>query len=106
QIVKEKELFFVDSLTSSRSTAYQTAKDLHVPAALRNIFLDNLPDESAICRQLHKLRRHARNYGTAIGIGHPYQETLTAIARYVPLFKESGIDLVPISDLIQPNDSA
>ena len=29
-VVKDYDLFFIDSLTTSRSTAYETAKNLHI----------------------------------------------------------------------------
>ena len=99
-VIKKRALFFVDSLTSSRSTAYQRAKALRVPAAFRNIFLDNHPNESSIIYQLHRLKKHAQVYGTAIGIGHPYQETIRAITHYLPHLETSDISLVPISDLV------
>ena len=101
KVIKKRELFFVDSLTSSHSTAYQRAKALRVPAAFRNIFLDNHSDEPSIIYQLRRLKKHARVYGTAIGIGHPYPETIRAIIHYLPHLKTSDISLVPISDLIR-----
>jgi polysaccharide deacetylase 2 family uncharacterized protein YibQ len=78
KVVKRKNLFFVDSLTTNRSTAYRTAKRLEVSTARRNIFLDNRLEESAILSQLHRLERIALKYGRAIGIGHPFPETARA----------------------------
>jgi len=101
-VIKERDLFFVDSLTSNRSTGYQIARNLQVPSAFRNIFLDNQADEGTILYQLRRLKRHARAYGTAIGIGHPYEETIRAVARYIPHLKASAITLVSISDLVIP----
>jgi len=39
RVIKDSDLFFIDSLTSGRSVAYKTAKKLQMPAACRNIFL-------------------------------------------------------------------
>lgn len=100
QIVKERGLFFVDSLTSSDSKGYKTAKTLHVPTACRNVFLDNDLEVSAILRQLQKLARVAVKYGHGIGIGHPFPETAEAIGVFLKAFKNSKIEFVRVSELV------
>ncbi|MCP4666738.1 MAG: divergent polysaccharide deacetylase family protein [Deltaproteobacteria bacterium] len=100
KIVKEKNLFFVDSVTSSRSAAYQTARDLRMTAAFRNVFLDTWLDPSRIRAQLHKLKWHAWRYGTAIGIGHPFPETARAVEGFIRALKHTDISLVHISKVL------
>ena len=100
KVVRKKDLFFVDSLTSSRSMGYKTARGLHMPAAFRNIFLDNVPSESKILVQLDKLKRRAQKHGRAIGIGHPFPETAAAIGHFLDNIKDSGISLVHVSQVI------
>lgn len=99
-IIKDRGLFFVDSVTTNRSTAYKTAKSLHMPAAYRNIFLDNCVEEPAILHQLHKLKKRALKYGRAIGIGHPFPQTGRAIGRFLGEIEDSGISLVHASQLL------
>jgi polysaccharide deacetylase 2 family uncharacterized protein YibQ len=101
-VVKEMALFFVDSLTSSRSTAYKTARELHVDCAFRNRFLDIRLSIGAILRELERLKEHARTYGSAIGIGHPFPETCHAIALFLKTLPKTGISIVPVSCLVQP----
>jgi len=98
---KDSKLFFVDSLTSSNSKGYITAMSLKMAAAHRNIFIDNRVDESAILYQLLKLKRHAIRYGTAVGIGHPFPETASAIKTFYHKFLGSGASLVHISEVIK-----
>jgi len=81
RVISDRNLFFIDSLTSGRSVAYKTAKKLQMPSACRNIFLDNHLEDKYILRQLHKLQIHAKIHGQAIGIGHPFPETARAIRR-------------------------
>jgi polysaccharide deacetylase 2 family uncharacterized protein YibQ len=100
KFVRENGLFFVDSLTSSHSMAYRTAKKLHMAATGRNIFLDNIHDESAIYYQLNKLKRYSKNHGQAVGIGHPFPETVHAIGRFIKNIKNSDISLVHVSDVL------
>jgi polysaccharide deacetylase 2 family uncharacterized protein YibQ len=102
--VNRAGFFFIDSLTTSRSTAYETARRLHMPAACRNTFLDHIPYESAIYCQLKKLIRYAFKYGHAVGIGHPYPETARVLNRFSCKFEEFGVSLVHASKILSPQD--
>ena len=99
--VEKSGLFFVDSLTSSRSVAYRTARRFHMASALRNIFLDNVHSETRILLQLIKLKRHALKYGSAIGIGHPFPETARAIRRFSSALEDSDVSLVYVSAVLK-----
>jgi polysaccharide deacetylase 2 family uncharacterized protein YibQ len=101
-IIKKTGFFFVDSLTTTRSKAYQTAKKLQIGTVRRNVFLDNRQEESAVLYQLSHLKVIARKYGCAIGIGHPFPETARAIGRFVKDLEGSDISLVHASNLICP----
>ena len=100
RVVEKRGLFFVDSLTSNRSLAYMTAKKFHMPAACRNIFLDNVQSESYVHKQLLKLSRRAQKYGSAIGIGHPFRETANAMRLFLTGVEPSGISFVPVSEIL------
>lgn len=100
RIVKEKNMFFVDSLTSNHSKGFATARSLNMAAAHRNIFLDNIVEESAILYQLLKLAEIAHEHGSAVGIGHPFSETASAIKTFCSRIAGSGIALVHISEVI------
>ena len=99
-VVKDNGLFFVDSLTSSHSKAYRTARSLHISTACRNIFLDNVPEESAILLKLYKLKYHALRFGSAIGIGHPFCETARAIDKFLTANQRDDILFVHSSEII------
>ena len=98
--IKRHGLFFVDSITSHRSIAYKTARNLGMPSTGRNIFLDNINDEAAILDQLLKLKHHALQYGRAVGIGHPFPETAAAIGRFIKNLKGSGVSMVHVSAIL------
>lgn len=102
QVVKDRGLFFVDSLTTGDSKGYKTAKTLHLPAASRDVFLDNRVEERAILRQLQQLKGIALRHGYAVGIGHPYAETSRAIRLFLQGVKETEFELVHISDALPP----
>jgi polysaccharide deacetylase 2 family uncharacterized protein YibQ len=100
RVVKDNGLFFIDSLTSFGSVAYEIAKKRHIVSGYRNVFLDNRPDESYILSQLHVLLGFARRYGHAIGIGHPFPQTARAIARFTSTQKDFKDMLVRASEVI------
>ena len=100
RVIGDRNLFFIDSLTSGRSVAYKTARKLQMPTACRNIFLDNSLEDKYILRQLHKLQIHAKIHGHAIGIGHPFPETARAIRRFISNYKHSSVSFVHVSDLL------
>ncbi|RPI78591.1 MAG: divergent polysaccharide deacetylase family protein [Desulfobacteraceae bacterium] len=102
-VVKERGLFFIDSLTSGHSQAYKTARNLHIPWAYRHIFLDNSPEEAAILSQLRQLKRRALQRGQAIGIGHHFPETARAIKKFLKELQDTDIALVYSSDLLFEN---
>ena len=101
-VLKSRGLFFLDSLTSSKSIAYNTARSLDVPTARNDISLDaGTEDPVVVEKRLVRLIALARRTGSAIGIGHPKRWTYEAIARSEKLFKESGVELVFVSELVK-----
>jgi polysaccharide deacetylase 2 family uncharacterized protein YibQ len=99
-VIRERRLFFIDSLTTRHSEGYQAAQHLHIGTACRNIFLDVRQDHDAILRQLLTLRNRAHRYGRAIGIGHPFPETARAIARFVESLRSSELSMVYASEAL------
>ncbi len=97
--IQSRSLFFIDSLTSPRSKVKDICRELKLPVMRRDIFLDNVQDVEAIIEQLNKSERLARHRGSAVAIGHPYPETLTALAKWSKE-RDSGVKLVKLSQLI------
>jgi len=100
QVIKKNDLFFVDSRTSGRSKAFRTARDLHLTADRRNVFLDTVRSESTILYRLNQLKRCAWRDGHAIGIGHPFPETARAIEHFLRTPGISDISFVHISEVM------
>jgi polysaccharide deacetylase 2 family uncharacterized protein YibQ len=97
--VKQQSLFFIDSMTSSKSVAFATAQELGIPTGRRDIFLDNEQNNAKIKAQLEKLVRQARKNGTAIGIAHPHPATLATLKKEQWWLKNQ-VEIVRISILI------
>jgi polysaccharide deacetylase 2 family uncharacterized protein YibQ len=100
--LKTRNLFFLDSLTTPKSTAYAVAREFGLKAAKRDVFLDNESNKpSSIRQQFAELARIALNRGRAIGIGHPHPSTLAELEHWLPEAAEQGIEVVPVSRLMQ-----
>ncbi|MBM3462732.1 MAG: divergent polysaccharide deacetylase family protein [Armatimonadetes bacterium] len=97
--IKQRGLFFVDSMTSADSCAAVVASRMAIRCARRDVFLDNEDDVDAIKDQMRLLIREAQEKGEAIGIGHARPDTLTAFVEMLPAFEEAGITLVLVRDL-------
>jgi uncharacterized protein len=99
-IMRQEGLFFVDSRTTGDSVALAEARRMKVPATARDVFLDNDADVEQIVRQIRKLVRLAEKKGSAVGICHPYPETITALQQELPRISHDGIVVVPVSQLL------
>lgn len=93
-------LLFMDSVTTQKSVAPELAQRHAIPFAARNVFLDNEQSVQAVRTQLGKLEAHARKHGAAIAIGHPYDETIQALAGWLPGLAQRGFVLVPVSTIV------
>ncbi|MEN8177175.1 MAG: divergent polysaccharide deacetylase family protein [Pseudomonadota bacterium] len=97
--IRDDQLFFVDSRTTEKTVAEKVARKNLIHSASRDIFLDNEEDEKKIRKQLYKLIEVAKVTGQAIGIGHPYPETIAVLAEELPKLESLGVELVPASEL-------
>jgi hypothetical protein len=99
--LKTRGLYFLDSMTTSRSVGVPMATKYGVSQAQRDIFLDNERDYAAIMRQLRKAERIAERRGHVIAIGHPYRITYQVLKDWAPTLQRKGIRLVALSRLIR-----
>lgn len=91
-------LFFIDSFTTPRSVALKMANEAGVQAARRDVFLDHDRSPEALAAQFERLKFVARKRGVAVGIGHPYPETLDFLEAALPGLAEDGFELIRISE--------
>lgn len=99
--IKKRGLFFVDSRTTPASTAFISASKLRMPAAGRDVFLDNERDKKKIVEQITALARLSLKKGKAIGIGHPYPQTIEALAEALPAVRAMGVEIAPVTELLE-----
>lgn len=99
-------LYFVDSYTTHKSVALAMAREAGIVATRRDVFLDHDPVEAHIAREFERLKRLAREQGVAVGIGHPYPETLSFLEQALPQLEREGYRLVSIGEVVHPGPVA
>ena len=99
-VLAERGLYFLDSRTSAQSVGFRVATSLGVPAAERQVFLDDDPHPAAVAAEFQHLLELARTRGGAIAIGHPHAATLATLAAEVPRAQALGYRFVQVSALL------
>ena len=99
--MKDRGLIFVDSRTTAQTVAYDEALMMGIPAVKRDVFLDADADRSLIKSRLLELFQKARKNGRAVGICHPFPETIEILKSSFRLFANYGLEVVPVSRLAQ-----
>ncbi len=100
--LKARKLFFLDSRTTANTVGYRTARELGIKTGQRDVFLDNnCYDEADIRKNISELAEIAKNEGKAIGIGHPHPSTIRSLRDMIPMLRERGIEIVPLSHLME-----
>ncbi len=97
----KRGLLFIDSMTTGKSVGLALAHEADVPTAARNVFLDDVDDQTVIEAQLTQVEAQARRTGMAIAIGHPRDKTIAALEAWLPECAKRGITLVPVTTIIR-----
>jgi hypothetical protein len=99
-VARERGLFFLDSRTTAATVGFRLARELGVPAAERQVFLDDSLSAADIEAELERLRALALEEGSAIAIGHPHPVTFAQLAAEVPRAQAAGVQFVRLSELL------
>jgi len=99
--MKKRGLLFLDSRTSAQSVGAELANVAGVPNASRNVFLDDVLSSDNVWHQLGEVEKAAKRNGYAIAIGHPHDNTLDALAQWLPSLREKGLVLVPLTAIVR-----
>ncbi len=98
--IKELGLYFVDSKTSSESVGYKTASKLGIRSLERDVFLDEqTKGASYVKSQIKKLVNISKVHGYAVGICHPYPETVKALVEMIPSIQDE-VELASASKVL------
>ncbi len=99
--LKNRSLYFFDSLVTNRSVCREIANTIGVPYAKRDMFLDNANSQDYIEKQILILRRFAFRKGSAIAICHDRKNTIAVLNKLMPELSADGITFVSLSDMVK-----
>jgi polysaccharide deacetylase 2 family uncharacterized protein YibQ len=99
--LKRRGLFFLDSRTTPQTVGLEVAQSVGLKAMERSLFIDHSSDEEEIKQKLDRLIQFSLSTGKAIGIGHPHPSTLKSLKEMIPRMKEKGIEIVPLSAVME-----
>jgi len=107
--LSERQLYFIDSRTTSHSVAWNVAQSLNIPSLKRDVFLDHEPTKAFIHDQFQRMMAIAKKQGYAVAIAHPHPKTLEYLKDQLHTLQKQNIDLVTASELVReysPNMSS
>lgn len=99
--IRKKGIYFIDSRTTAKTVAYDVAREMGVPTAKRDVFIDVENTKESIIRRLWELADKAGKNGFSVGIGHCRPLTLEVLKEEIPKISAKGYHFVPISDVVR-----
>ena len=99
--LKRRKLFFLDSVTTSKSVCGTVAANLKMRIGRRDIFLDNKNERAEIERQFARAARIAEDTGRVLVIGHDRVLTLQILLEQIPMLEARGLRFIPVSEYIR-----
>lgn len=101
--IKERGLFFVDSLTTPHSKGREVAKAIGLRFAARSVFIDNGQDYKKTFQILMDLadKQNSGKMENLFIVGHPHPTTVRALRETVPILKEKGVEITAVSHLLE-----
>ena len=102
EVIKEKNLIFLDSRTNAETQAPTVAQELNMNILERNIFLDNSKNREDMLAQIELGLAHARKTGRCIMIGHVFTGELAALLKELyPKLIQQGFHFARLSEIMQ-----
>lgn len=95
--MRDENLIFVDSKTTSPTKVYGAAKKYSMPYIARDVFLDHDGSKAAVRKQLKYAVELAKKRSYAIAIGHPHKNTLEVLQESSKLLQE--VEVIYLKDL-------
>lgn len=99
--LKQKGLYFFDSLTSEKSVCRDVAKTIGIKYAKRDIFLDNVDNKEYIEHQLVLLENSALKRGRMTAVCHDRKNTIAALVKMMPRMSHDGVEFVFLKEMVR-----
>ena len=98
KVLDKYDIKIIDSRTTAKTQIPVVLKELGRKYIARDVFLDHKGDVKSIKKQIKEAVRIAKQYGTAIAIGHPHPNTIKALYQMRNYLKKE-VKLVYVNQL-------
>jgi uncharacterized protein len=102
----KRGLIYFDDGSAPRSLASQIAGGNSLPFAKSDVAIDTVPTASEIDRALGRLEALARDRGMAVGMASALPITIDRLARWAKAAEARGVQLVPITAVVNKTRSS
>ncbi len=99
--LKERKLFFLDSMVTSKSICRDLAREMQINFTQRDVFLDNKNERVYIENQFAELAKLARRRGFAVAIGHDRPLTLQIVKEQLEKLQQEGFQIVSVEEFLR-----
>ncbi len=103
-VLKAEGVFFLDSLTTSKSAVTKAGLSVDLPIFRRDVFLDPDKDRATIFRQLELVERIALETGYVVAICHPRKETIDVLGPWLTSAPARGFELATVQTLVEVDE--
>lgn len=90
-------LMLVDGRSTRFSMAARVARNLNMPRAMNDRYIDNVITPEEIKKQLAELEITANTFGAALGLARATPLSINEIATWADTLAKKGIELVPVT---------
>ncbi len=95
--LKDRGLMFLDSRSAAESVDARLAREIGLPRAINDRFIDHEASRVAIDGRLAEIERLARQNGAAVAIANPYPVTFERLGQWIAGLEAKGLVLVPLT---------
>ncbi len=100
-IIKQNDLYFMDSVTTKHTQGLMQAKRAGLVHLRRDVFLDNIKTDKAIKKQMDVAKTKARKDGYAVIVAHPFTKSFTHIKNEIVSLEAQGFQVITIPQLLE-----
>lgn len=95
--LNSRGLMVLDSRSTRFSVAAKLARQIAMPRALNNLYIDNKISSADITKNLTQLENTARSYGVAVGVARAIPLSIRELEIWARGLEDRGLQLVPIT---------
>lgn len=106
RVLKENEMFFVDSHTTNKTVGWELAREMGIPSYLVDFFLDveDVSQTGFDEKITEKILQYAKTHSEIVVITHCKRSSLNSLTKILNNLKNTNVRLVPLSDIVLPKE--